>query len=349
MMKRFGTLSALAALTALVLGGCGTAPTTGTDSATKPAGGGATSDVSGVVSIDGSSTVTPIFEAVAEEFMKKHPNARVTVATSGTGGGFKKFTNGEIEVAMASRPIKQEELDKATAGGIEFIELPIAFDGLSIVVNKENTWVDSLTVAELKKIWEPNSAVKSWKDVRAGFPDVPIKLYGAGTDSGTFDYFTLAINGKEKASRPDYTASEDDNILVQGVRGDKGALGYFGFAYYEQNANELKLVPVDGGKGPVAPSVETIANGTYQPLSRPLLVYIDRKKSESNVALKTFVDFMLSDGAALIKEVGYIPFPDDLLATVKAHWDGRKAGTVFKGAEVGVGVAEIMAREKAGS
>jgi phosphate transport system substrate-binding protein len=272
----------------------------------------------------------------------------VTVGTSGTGGGFKKFDAGEIDISMASRPIKQEEIDKAKANGIDFIELPVALDGLTVVVNKENTWVDHLTVAELKKIWEPGSKVNNWKDVRPGFPDVPLKLYGAGTDSGTFDYFTLAIVGKEKASRTDYQASEDDNVLIQGVKGDKGALGYFGFSYYEENQDDLKAVAIDNGSGPVAPSVQSVVGATYQPLSRPLLIYVSTKAIESNKVVGPFMDYFFANGSELVKEAKFIPLPQEVLDVVKKHYDERKTGSLFKGAEVGLGIAEILKRETGG-
>jgi phosphate transport system substrate-binding protein len=228
----------------------------------------------GAVKIDGSSTVFPITEAVAEEFQKTNKGVQVSVGVSGTGGGFKKFCAGETDISNASRPIKQEEIDSCKAKGIRFVELPIAIEALTVVVNPQNNWVDKLTVSELKKIWEPNSVVKTWSQVRAGFPNQPIALYGPGTDSGTFDYFTEAIVGKSKSSRADYTASEDDNILVQGVSKDKNALGYFGFSYYKENQQRLKAVAVDAekGKGAVIPSPQSVTDGSYIPLTRPLFI-----------------------------------------------------------------------------
>jgi phosphate transport system substrate-binding protein len=286
--------------------------------------------------------------AVAEEFSKAHPEARVTVGTSGTGGGFKKFAAGEIEIAMASRPIKQEETEKAKGNGIDYIEVPIALDGLTVVVNKANDWVDHLTVAELKRIWEPGSKIDNWKAVRPGFPDVPLKLYGAGTDSGTFDYFTLAIVGKEKASRTDYQASEDDNVLVQGVKGDKGALGYFGFSYFEENQADLKAVPIDNGSGPVAPSVQSVIDGSYQPLSRPLLIYVSSKALDDSQAIKPFMDYFFANGAKLVEEAKFIPLPPEVMEAARKHFEARKTGSLFRGAEVGLGVAEILKRETGG-
>ncbi|CAI2717131.1 PstS family phosphate ABC transporter substrate-binding protein [Nitrospina watsonii] len=268
----------------------------------------------GTVRIDGSSTVFPISEAVAEEFGKNRDFARVrvTVGVSGTGGGFKKFCAGETDINDASRAIKQREIDKAKKNNIHYLELPVAYDGLSVVINKANTWVDHLTTGELKKIWEPGSSVKTWADVRDGWPDKPIKLYGPGTDSGTFDYFTETINGKSQASRADFTKSEDDNMLVKGVAGDKYALGYFGFAYYVENKNILKVVPIkEGDKAPVFPTMETINKGTYSPLSRPIFIYVNieaAKRPEVNA----FIRFYIENAGALAKEVGYIPLPDSM-------------------------------------
>ncbi|MGH7588513.1 MAG: PstS family phosphate ABC transporter substrate-binding protein [Gemmatimonadota bacterium] len=264
------------------------------------------SGLSGSVQADGSSTVYPIAEAVAEEFQRMHPNTRVTVGVSGTGGGFKRFCAGEIDVSDASRPIKDSEAEACRQSGIGYTELRVAWDGLSVVTNPSNDFVACLTADELKRVWEPGSQVNNWSQIRQGFPDKKLVLYGPGTDSGTFDYFTEAIVGEEDASRPDYTASEDDNVLVQGVEGDAGALGYFGFAYYEENADRLKLLGVDGGSGCVQPSVETIEAGTYAPLSRPLYLYVsDRGLAQPQV--EAFVEFFLQEGPELVRAVGYIP------------------------------------------
>ncbi|MDR0781405.1 MAG: PstS family phosphate ABC transporter substrate-binding protein [Pseudomonadales bacterium] len=273
--------------------------------------------LSGVVRLDGSSTVFPISEAVAEEFLAVAPGVRVTVGTSGTGGGFKKFLGGETDINDASRPIQPEEIAQAEAKGIRYLQVSVAYDGISIVVNPANTWVDHLTVEELKRLWEPGSTVGSWSDIRAGWPNEPIRLYGPGTDSGTFDYFTEAINGKSGASRPDYTASEDDNVLVQGVAGDKNALGFFGFAYYEENAARLKLVPVDGGNGPLQPSAVTINDGTYSPLSRPIFIYLN-VASMARAEVRAFVDFYLDVAPQVVSEVGYIPLKEAEYAAGKA-------------------------------
>ena len=260
--------------------------------------------LSGTIEIDGSSTVYPITEAVAEEFRKVHPDVRVNVGISGTGGGFKRFTVGETEISDASRPIESSEAETAKKNGIEYVELRIAIDGLSVVVNYGNDWVDYLTVEELKRIWEPESTVQKWSDIRPGWPDRPITLYGPGTDSGTFDYFTAVIVGKEDASRADYTASEDDNVLVQGIAGDPNALGYFGYAYYAENTDRLKIVPIDSGKGPVTPTDQAIKNGEYSPLSRPLFIYVNAA-SMQRPEVKAFVVFYLENAEKLVAEVGY--------------------------------------------
>jgi phosphate transport system substrate-binding protein len=266
----------------------------------------------GTVKVDGSSTVFPITEAVAEEFgmLKEHRKIRVTVGVSGTGGGFKKFLAGETDINDASRPIKQSEIDKARKNGVQYIELPVAYDGLSVVINKKNTWVDYLTVAELHKIWKRGSTVKTWKDIRPNWPDQKIRLYGPGTDSGTFDYFTEVINGKSQASRSEFTKSEDDNVLVNGVAGDKGSLGYFGFAYYVENKDKLKVVPIrQGNKKPVAPTITTINNGSYAPLSRPIFIYVNLQ-SAKRPEVREFIRFYLKHATELVTEVGYVPLPD---------------------------------------
>ena len=301
-----------------------------------------------VIAIDGSSTVFPIGEAVAEEFQRANQGARVTVGTSGTGGGFQKFCRGETDMSNASRPIKASEAEACRAAGIEFIEIPVAYDGLSVVVNPNNTWVTSMTAAELKRIWQPEAQgqIMRWSQVREGWPDREIRLYGPGTDSGTFDYFTEAINGKSQASRGDFTASEDDNVLVQGVSGDENALGYFGFAYYEENKNRLKLVPIDdenpdNGAGPIAPSEETVRNGTYSPLSRPMFMYVNKAKL-SRPEVRAFVDFMLNNGGALIRDVGYVPLSDTEQQLVKDRWNAGTTGTMYTGAAHGASLESLL-------
>jgi len=284
--------------------------------------------LSGKVRLDGSSTVFPISEAVAEEYNAVAPKVRVTVGVSGTGGGFKKFLAGEIDINDASRVIKTSERDKAAETGIEYIELPIALDGLSVIVNLENDWVDFLTVAELNAIWKPDSNVSTWADVRAGWPSEKIRLYGPGTDSGTFDYFTKAINGKEQASRPDYTASEDDNVLVQGIAGDRYSLGYFGFAYYIENKDKLKIVPIDGGAGPVEPMLATINNGEYAPLSRPIFIYVN-PTSLDVPAVADFLDFYVRNAGELSQEVGYVALSEAAYERVLTRIHNRVTGTAY--------------------
>lgn len=296
-----------------------------------------------IVRIDGSSTVFPVTEAVAEAFQKAQGGKiRVTVGVSGTGGGFKKFCRGETDISNASRPILAQEIADCKAAGIKFIELPVAYDALTVVVNPQNTWVRSLTVAELKKIWEPNSKINNWSQVRQGFPNIPLKLFGPGADSGTFDYFTEAINGKAKVSRKDFTASEDDNVLVQGVTRDRGALGYFGFAYYAENRNRLKAVAIDNGKGPVQPSEQNVLNGTYQPLSRPIFIYVNAKSAQ-RPEVRQFVTYYLNNAPALVKKVKYVPLPASAYKTILANFNRNRVGTVFGGKEaIGLTINQLL-------
>ena len=267
-----------------------------------------TQNIAGTIEIDGSSTVYPVTQAVAEEFLKVYPNVYPIVGVSGTGGGFKRFTVGETDISDASRPIKESEAQAAVDNNIEYFEFEIALDGLAVVVNFDNTWVDFLTVEELNSIWNPESEVDSWDDIRPEWPDHPIRLYGPGTDSGTFDYFTEVINGESGSSRSDYTASEDDNVLVQGISGDNYALGYFGYAYYAENAGILKIVPIDSGKGPITPTDQTINTGQYEPLSRPLFIYVN-KASLQRTEVEDFVRFYMENAEQLVSEVGYTPLP----------------------------------------
>ena len=300
--KRLGFLSMILLSSMLAFTGCGG----GEDSTPE----GETATLSGEIKIDGSSTVFPITEAIAEEFRAEYPDVRIPVGVSGTGGGFKKFTINEIDINDASRHIKDEEAAKAQENGIEYVEITVAYDGLSVVVNQENDWVDSLTVDELKKIWAPDSKVKTWKDVRAEWPNEEIKLYAPGTDSGTFDYFTEEINGESGAMRPDFTPSEDDNVLVQGISGDKNAIGFFGYAYYAENKDKVKVVKIDGGSGPIEPTFETIKSGEYSPLSRPLFIYVNKASLERE-EVKTFIQFYLENAKELAAEVGYVALPDE--------------------------------------
>lgn len=303
------------------------------------------SNLSGNVTVDGSSTVAPISKAIAEDFAKANPGVKVPVGTSGTGGGFKKFCAGDTDISNASRPIKSAEAETCKKAGVEFIELPVAIDGLTVVVNKENTWAKCLTVAELNTIWGPESEgkVTTWNQVRPDFPNEPLALFGAGADSGTFDYFTEAVNKKEKVIRKDYQPSEDDNLTIKGVQGGKGGMGFFGVAYYEENAKSLNAVEVDGGKGCVAPTAENINSGTYAPLSRPLFIYVN-KKSLARPEVKAFVDFYFKD-IKVVKEVGYIPLPEAALPKILERVSASKAGTTFMGAPAGVPIAELLAKD----
>lgn len=342
--NQFVSLAAIVGMIVIGVGfGCGKGggdTTTTTGSSGTPSTG-----VEGKITIDGSSTVYPISQAMAEEFMKANDKVDITVNQSGTGGGMKKFVAGEIDICDASRPIEDEEIAKAKEAGIEFIEIPVAFDGLSIVVNKENTFAETLTVDELKKMWEPDSKVNNWKDVRAGFPDVPLKLFGAGTDSGTFEYFTEAIVKKKKASRTDYTASENDNDLVTGVKGEKGGLGYFGYAYYLENKNDLKIVKVDGGNGGIEPTEATINDGTYAPLSRPIFIYV-KKSSLELPHVKAFIEYYLSaKGMEWIKDTGYVALPEKAYELGRKHVTELATGTRFKGVQPGIKIEDVLANE----
>lgn len=307
---------------------------------------GSQANAQSVIKVDGSSTVFPIMERAASDFQKSG-GSRVTVGISGTGGGFKKFCNGDTDISNASRPILKKEIDACRAKGISFFELPIAYDGLVVVVNPQNTWARDLTVDELKRIWEPGSKIKNWSQVRKGFPNVPLKLFGPGPDSGTFDYFTEAINGKSKASRTDYTPSEDDNVLVRGVAGDRGALGYFGKSYLEANKSRIRavgIVPRGGGKAVMA-SDATVQNASYQPLSRPMFIYVSAK-SAKRPEVKRFVTFLFNNGDKIVKQARYTPFPQNAYSQILANYNKGKLGTIFGGeAEVGLTINELIARE----
>jgi phosphate transport system substrate-binding protein len=301
-----------------------------------------------IVKIDGSSTVYPITEAVAEDFQKDRRGAvKVTVGISGTGGGFKKFCRGETDIVNASRPILKKEMDDCKKAGIQYVEMPIAFDALTVVVNPRNDWSKTITVAELKKIWEPaaQGKITKWSQVNPAWPDEIIKLYGAGADSGTFDYFTEAIVGKAKSSRGDFTASEDDNVLVQGVASDKNGLGFFGFAYYAENKKKLKVVAIDAGKGPVVPSAQTVEDGTYQPLSRPVFIYVSIKSAE-RPEVRQLVEYYMKNAPALVQEVKFFSLPARAYATNLEHFAKKKVGTVFGGKpEVDLRIEEVLKRE----
>jgi len=327
-VKKAFSILAVLILAVSVLAACGTAnnegqtdqPGQNNEQGGNNQGTAGGENLSGEITVAGSSTVYPITILAAEQFMEQYPEVSISVASTGTGGGFKKWVKGETDINNASRPIKEEEKAEAAKLGIEPIELAVAYDGITVVVNKENDFVDYLTVDELKKIWDPaaEGKITKWSQVREGWPDEKIKLYGPGTDSGTFEYFTEAIVGEAKKSRTDYQPSEDDNVLVQGVAGDKYALGYFGYAYYLENQDQLKVVPIKAGEGdPVAPSDETIKNGTYKPLSRPVFIYVSNKAME-RPEVKAFVQFYMDNAAQFVHEAGYTPLPDEKYAEEKA-------------------------------
>jgi phosphate transport system substrate-binding protein len=303
-----------------------------------------------IVKIDGSSTVFPITEAVAEDFQKaKKQQVKVTVGISGTGGGFKKFCRGETDVSDASRPISAKEMKECADAGIKYVELPVAFDALTVVINPKNSWIKELKVEELKKMWEPaaQGKVTRWNQINPAWPDQPLKLFGPGADSGTFDYFTDAINGKEKSSRGDFTASEDDNVLVQGVSRDVNAIGYFGLAYYVENKDKLKAAPIvnKGASKAVSPSLETVMDGTYQPLARPIFIYVS-EKSMAKPEVREFIEYYIKNAPKLVKEVGYVPLSPAHYNQALKNFQSKKLGTGFGGKnEVGIRVEELLARE----
>jgi phosphate transport system substrate-binding protein len=311
---------------------------------------GAQSAQAQVIKIDGSSTVYPITEAVAEEFQKAKKNAvKVTVGISGTGGGFKKFCRDETDISNASRPITKSEMELCKAAGVEYIEMPVAFDALTVVINPKNAFLKQATVEEMKMLWEPaaQGKITKWNQINPAWPDAPIKLFGAGADSGTFEYFTEAMVGKAKSSRGDYTASEDDNVLVQGVSRDVNAIGYFGYAYYAENKSKLKALPIVNPKTgkAVEPSGANVENGTYAPLSRPIFIYV-KAKSLDKPEVKEFVEFYMKNGAALTKEVKYVPLPASAYTGNVEHMKKKKLGTVFGGHnEIGITIDEVMKRE----
>jgi phosphate transport system substrate-binding protein len=317
-----------------------------------PVGARAAGEVTGTITADGSSTVYPITEAVGEEFQKANPKARVTVGISGTGGGFKKFCSGETDLSDASRPIKPTEVELCAKNGVAYVELPVAYDGLAVIVNPKNDWAACMTVKELKVLWEPEAQgkVTRWNQVRPAWPDQEIHLFGAGVDSGTYDYFTEAVVGKEHASRGDFQSSEDDNVLVQGIGADRLALGFFGLAYYEENRDKLKLVAIDdekddNGKGCVLPSVETVEQGRYQPLARPLFLYV-RTQAAERPEVQAFVGFYLSKANELVREVGYIPLPAEAYRLAQTRFEKRTVGSLFggKGSQVGVTIVDLLKR-----
>ena len=317
---RISRLAVPLAVGALLLSACGGDNNTD-DAAASTGGNGGSQEVSGSVKVDGSSTVAPLTTAAAEFFKEEQPGVNVTVGTSGTGGGFEKFCAGETDISDASRPIDDaDEVPICEEAGIEYAEIPVANDALTVVVSAENDWVDCLTTEQLKAIWEPKSKVNSWKDVDPSFPDEKLELFGPGTDSGTFDYFTDVINGEEGASREDYSPSEDDNVIVQGVSGSTGGLGYFGYTYYEENSDTLKALEIDSGDGCVAPSAETAQDGTYTPLSRPLFIYPSKAAAEKP-EVKAFLEFYLENDAQIAEAAQFIPLNDEQKSEAQSAYD----------------------------
>ena len=322
--KRLTRIALLLGLVAL-LAGCGAGrgddDEAGGETTTAASGGG---DLSGRIEADGSSTVGPYTTAAAEKFQGEQPDVQITVGVSGTGGGFERFCRGETDISNASRPIKDEEAKLCKDGGIDFVEFQVANDALTVVVNKDNDWVTCLTTAQLKQIWGPGSKVDNWQDVDASYPDEKLSLFGPGTDSGTFDYFTGEINGEEGASRSDYAASEDDNTTVTGVSGEQGGLGYFGFSYFEENQDTLTALEIDGGDGCVAPSVETAQNGTYKPLSRPLFIYV-KQESLSRPEVEAFLRYTLDNEQAIAEASQFVPLTDEQIAKANDDLDAATA------------------------
>lgn len=301
-----------------------------------------------IIKIDGSSTVYPITKAVANKFeITKKNTTKVSVDISGSSGGFKKFCRGEIDIVNASRPILKNEIKDCKNSRVQYVEIPVAYDALTVAINPGNYWSTAMTVAELKKIWEPaaQGKVTKWNQINPAWPDEVFKLYGADTDSGTFDYFTEAIVGKARSSRTDFTESENDNLLVDGVASDKNGLGFFGFAYYTENQNKVTAVAIDSGEGAVSPSVETVENGSYQPLSRPIFIYVNIKASEKP-EVKGFVEFYMKNALLIVKEVKFFPLPPRAYTTMLEHFNKKRVGTVFDGISVvGLTIDELIRRE----
>ena len=311
--------------------------------ASAPQSGSQLATLKGEIRVDGSSTVYPITEAVAEDFSKAAKGVRTTVGVSGTGGGFKRFCKGETDISDASRPITKSEVETCKSANIEFVELPVAYDGLCIAISKQNTWATKLTVDQIRKIYSASGTAKTWKDLDSAWPDRAIKVYSPGTDSGTFDYFKEVTVGRDGKVRSDMSVSEDDNVLVNGVAGDRDAIGYFGFAYYVENKDKLVAVAVDDGKGAVLPTDATILDGSYEPFSRPVFIYVNRKSAD-RPEIGAFVDFYLQQAAALSKEVGYTPLPESIYGTARTNWKARRTGTQFldaKGDKVSGSLANV--------
>lgn len=307
------------------------------------------SQTSQQIKIDGSSTVYPITDAIAKDFQKTQgAKVAITVEFSGTGGGFRKFCAGETDISNSSRPIRPEEMEACNKAGIRYYELPIAFDALTVVVNPKNSWAKDITVAELKKLWEPaaQGKITKWNQIRTSWPNQPINLYGAGKDSGTFDYFTEATVGEAKASRTDYTASEDDNVLVQGVTKDPNALGYFGLSYYEANPTQLKALGIDNGQGSVMPTREAVEKAQYKPLTRPLFIYVNYSAAQNKSEVRDFVEFYMEKAPTLVNSVGYIPLPKDGYQLIYNNFYKGKVGTVFNGeAQLDLTIGELLRQQ----
>ena len=301
------------------------------------------------IKIDGSSTVYPITKEVVERFKAEQETPlTIDIEFSGTGGGFDKFCRGETDISNASRPIQLDEMAACDSAEVRYIELPIAFDALTVVVNPQNNWLDNITLEELAKIWSPNAEqnITRWNQVRANFPDKPLNLFGPGIDSGTFDYFTEAIAGEAGASRADYTASEDDNVLVQGIIQDPNSLGYFGLAYFEQHANDMKAIAIDSGDGPVLPSKSTVIDAIYQPLSRPLFIYVNAVSAQKNTTLRRFIDYYLANAQEIVSEVGYIPLSEEAYHIDKVTFHRGEVGTVFEGkSEFNLTIPELLRKQ----
>ncbi|MBH8553434.1 PstS family phosphate ABC transporter substrate-binding protein [Nostocaceae cyanobacterium CENA357] len=350
-------MNAIAKKLALALGmlALATSCTTTSDSSTQTQRSPKVTEVTDsakvtTIKIDGSSTVYPITQAIAKQFeqTKQQNKGQVTVNFSGTSGGFEKFCAGEIDISNASRPILKQEMEACNKNGVRYFELPIAFDALTIAINPQNNWAKDITVAELKKIWEPaaQGKITRWNQVRASWPDRPLNLYGAGDKSGTFDYFTEAIVGKARTSRKDYTASEDDEVLVAGISKDPNALGYFGYAYYEENQNKLKALAVNNGKGAVLPSRETVEKVQYQPLSRPLFIYANFESAQKKPAVQDFLNFYLKNAPKIATSVGYVPLPDEAYNLDYVHLNKGKVGTVFEGeAQLNLTIGELLRKQ----
>lgn len=329
-------------ISALMISACSTPPPA-SQAGITPA------QTTSAVRVDGSSTVFPITDAIAQKFRQSNPDAQVSVAVSGTGGGFNLFCAGQTEISNASRPISAAEMEACRSAGVAYIEIPIAFDALSVVVHPDNTWATSLTVEELSKIWDPDSerTVTRWNQVRPDFPDRPLTLYGPGTDSGTYDYFTDVIVGGEMDSRRDYTASESDDVLVRGVESDPNALGYFGYAYYKAEGDRLKAVAIDSGRGPVMPSEETVQQAQYQPLARPLFIYVNAGSAQRNPALRDFVVFYLNNAEQTVSEVGYVALPPGAYQVALGHFYRGKVGSAYEGRpQPNLTISEVMQKQR---